>query len=253
MHRPQHSLSSQKCKRRFAISPSKKYRNGSKREKLPWSCWRVALAGSGACWEVVTHQGGQQGGRFKPSRNSTPHHPAETQLRVFPENCWKSQSQEALGPPRLTVTGFWPQLCNYCVLCTVKAKVPSFLIKKKNLSQNCWGLALVPQTIVNVYRKLFPCTDCLYDTHSVKYKMRSPFSKLLLGPVVETVLHINPMPGLKELEGNQVTSSCSPLPPGCCWASPRLLCSPFKKSRRKESLTSLTFKFLTQLSWIMQI
>ena len=37
--------------------------------------------------------------------------------------------------------------------------------KKKSLSQNCSGLALVPQTIVNVYRKLFPCLDCLCDAH----------------------------------------------------------------------------------------
>ena len=101
----------------------------------------------------------------------------------------------------------------------------------------------MPQTIVNVYRKLFPCTDCLYDTHSVKYKMRSPFSKLLLGPVVETVLHINPMPGLKELEGNQVTSSCSPDLQAAAGPAPDCSALLLKSLAGRKALKAFLLKF----------
>lgn len=101
------------------------------REKLPWHHWRVALAGSGACWEVSLIRRVPGRSLQNPAETQLPTTLLKLQLHAFPENYWKSQSQEALGPPRLTVTGFWPWLCNYCVLCSQGWGSFSFLIKKK--------------------------------------------------------------------------------------------------------------------------
>lgn len=96
----------------------------------------------------------------------------------------------------------------------------------QSLSQNHWGLAPLPQTIVNVYRKFFSSTDCLYDTHIVQCKMRSLLSKSLLGRMVGMALRINLRPGLKGDEGNLVISTL-PLPQLQADAEPSqgLLCS----------------------------
>lgn len=131
-----------------------------------------------------------------------------------------------------------------------RAEVPSFLSFLKSLSQNHWGLARVPQITVNVYRKAFHCMDCLYDTHTVKCKMRSLFAKSLLSRVVGTAPRINLIPGLKGLERNLVISRLSPTSrlllghPQTALLSALLL----KKTLRKESLKHLIFKILTQFS-----